>query len=157
MTQESKRLAIRQLDNILSKFKGNGSIIPLPKGWIRAIRAALGMSARQLGKRADMTQAAVAQIEKSEAAGKASISTMRKMAKALDCTFVYALVPNTSLEAFLKRRITEHAKQKVLSTAHSMSLESQGITDEETQKQIDMLAETILATFPRNIWDQDGS
>lgn len=154
---KSTRLAIRQLDNIFSKFKENGSFILPPKGWIRAIRTALGMSARQLGNRAGMTQAAVAQIETSEAADKASISTMRKMAGALDCTFVYALVPNTSLEAFLKKQITEYAKQKVLSTAHSMSLEAQNVTDEETENQIDMLAENMLVTLPRHLWDQDGS
>jgi len=157
MASESKRLAIRQLDHTLSQFKNVGSFILPPKGWIRAIRTALGMPARHLGRRAGMTQAAVAQIEKSEAVGKASISTMRKMAEALDCTFVYALVPNTSLEAFLKKQITEHAKQKVLSTAHSMTLESQGVTDEETKKQIDMLVENMLVTLPRDIWDQDGS
>ena len=95
MVSESRRLAIRQLDRALSQLKKEG-LFHLPrKGWIRAIRAAIGMSARQLGNRAGMTQAAVAQIEKSEATGKASISTMNKMAKALDCTFVYALVPNT--------------------------------------------------------------
>ena len=157
MVSESRRLAIRQLDRALSQFKKEG-LFHLPrKGWIRAIRAAIGMSARQLGNRAGMTQAAVAQIEKSEATGKASISTMNKMAKALDCTFVYALVPNTSLEAFLKRQIKEQARQKVLSAAHSMLLEAQGVTEEETKKQIDMLVENMLVTLPRHLWDQDGS
>ena len=157
MKPESKLLALRQQDHILSRFDDKELFNTPPKGWIKAIRTSLGMSARQVGIRAGMTQAAVAQIESSEVTGGASISTMRKMAKALDCTFVYALVPNTSLEAFLMKQIKDYARQKVLSTAHSMSLESQSVTDEETQKQIDILSERLLATLPRDIWDQDGS
>lgn len=155
MHTESKRWAVNQLDRALGCFKGSGAPPPPKKGWIRTIRGALGMSAKQLGARAGMSQAAVAQIEVSEAQGKASLLTLRKMAKALDCTLVYGLVPNTTLEDTLKRRATEIAKRRLQKTAHSMSLEKQAVPNDQTQKQIDLLVDDLLVNRYKWFWEQD--
>ncbi|GLS32285.1 hypothetical protein SAMN04488498_106230 [Mesorhizobium albiziae] len=40
-------------------------------------------------------------LEKFEANGSIKLDTLRRAAEALDCTLVYALVPNTSLEAMV--------------------------------------------------------
>lgn len=157
MVAKSKLLAISQLDEKLKRYSRLRSDTPPKKGWIRAIRDALGMSAEQLGRRANFSQQAIAQLEGSEAEGKATIAKLRTVAKGLDCTFVYALVPNSTLADFLKRQATKVAERTVLSTAHSMSLEDQDVPDKQTQKQIDILAREINMTFPRYIWDQDGS
>jgi predicted DNA-binding mobile mystery protein A len=147
---------VSQLDETLSKYK-ELSHVPRPsKGWINAIRRALGMTAQQLGARTGMSQAAITQIEMSEVKKTATIATMEKIARGLDCTLVYGLVPNTTLAQTLKSRITEVARQKVLGSARSMALENQGIPDEQTQRQIELLAEEIMATLPRYIWDQDA-
>jgi len=157
MIAKSKLLAISQLDEKLKRYGRLRGDKPPKKGWIRAIRNALGMSAEQLGRRANVSQQAITQLEGSEAEGKATIATLRTVAKALDCTFVYALVPNSTLADFLKRQATKVAERTVLSTAHSMSLEDQDVSDKQTQKQIDIIDHEISMTLPRYLWDQDGS
>lgn len=157
MSVRAKRLAVSQLDETLSRYR-ELSHAPLPtKGWIKAIRRALGMTAQQLGARAGMSQAAITQIEMSEVRKTATIATMEKIARALDCTFVYGLVPKTTLGQTLTSRITEVARQKVLGSARSMALENQAIPDAQTRKQIELLADEIMATLPRYIWDQDAA
>ncbi|MBT3306491.1 MAG: mobile mystery protein A [Alphaproteobacteria bacterium] len=157
MNTQAKLLAIKQLDQVLSGFKLLRAVSRPAHGWVHAIRKTIGMSAKQLGNRANMSQAGIAQIEKSEAEGKATLSTMHKMAAALDCTFVYALVPKTTLHNSIERQATNMAVKRVRRASHSMSLESQTVTDEQTDLQIKMLTDEILATLPRHMWNQDGS
>ena len=157
MGKQAKLLAVHQLDQVLSELKHLGEV-PRPRnGWVQAIRKTLGMSAKQLGNRANMSQAGIAQIEKSEAEGKTTLSTMNKMAGALDCTFVYVLVPKTTLQNSIERQALNIAVKRVRRASHSMSLESQTVTDEQTDLQIKMLTDEILTTMPRYMWDQDGS
>ena len=153
MSKESKLLAVNQLDQVFSGIKQLGKVSRPGQGWIQAIRKTLGMSAKQLGNRAGMSQSGVAQIEKSEADGKATLSTMNKMAAALDCTFVYALVPKTTLRDTIERQALNIAGKRVRSAAHSMTLESQTVTGKETDLQIKMMTDEILATLPRHMWN----
>jgi len=153
MSKESKLLAVNQLDQVFSGIKQLGKVSRPGQGWIQAIRKTLGMSAKQLGNRAGMSQSGVAQIEKSEADGKATLSTMNKMAAALDCTFVYALVPKTTLRDSIERQALNIAVKRVRSAAHSMTLESQTVTGKETDLQIKMMTDEILATLPRHMWN----
>ncbi len=157
MGVRAKLLAIRQLDQILSGFKQLGKASRPAKGWVQVIRKTLGMSAKQLGKRVGMSQAGIAQIEKSEAEGKATLATMNKMAAAIDCRFVYALVPNSTLQDFIERQATEVATRRVRGTSHSMLLESQTVTEEQTELQIKLLTDEILTTLPRHMWNQDDA
>jgi len=153
MSKESKLFAVNQLDQVFSGLKQLGKVSRPGQGWIQAIRKTLGMSAKQLGNRAGMSQSGVAQIEKSEADGKATLSTMNKMAAALDCTFVYALVPKTTLRDTIERQALNIAVKRVRSAAHSMTLESQTVTGKETDLQIKMMTDEILATLPRHMWN----
>lgn len=156
MSVRSRKFGIHQLDRTLSGFYALRET-PRPKnGWIKAIRTALGMSARQLGARAGMGQVPVSKIEERERLGTVTMATMDKMARALDCTFVYALVPNTSLDGFIRDRAEEIARRRVLGTAHSMKLEKQAVGEEETREQIALLTEEIMATLPRHMWNSDG-
>jgi len=155
MSTRAKLLAVHQLDQTLSEFKQLREVPRPGNGWVQAIRKTLGMSAKQLGNRANMSQAAIAQIEKSEADGKTTLSTMNKMAAALDCTFVYALVPKTTLRDTIERQALNIAVKRVRSASHSMALESQTVPDEQTDLQIKMLTDEILATLPRHMWNQD--
>jgi len=157
MTTRAKLLAVRQLDQSLSGFKKLKEIARPGKGWVHTIRKTLSMSAKQLGIRVGMSQAGIAQIENSEAEGKATLSSMNKMAAALDCTFVYGFVPNSTLQDFIEKRAGEVATKRVRGTSHSMSLESQAVADEQTKLQINMLADEILATLPRHMWNEDDA
>src|ERR1700685_1484374 len=77
---------------------------PPVRGWIKAIREALGMSSVQLAKRLGMKQPSLTEIEQSELQGTLQLTTLRRVAAAMDCTLVYALVPNKSLETTVREQ-----------------------------------------------------
>src|SRR6266404_8337614 len=94
--------AARSRSHLDERFKDLGPatryVSPV-RGWIKAIREALGMSTAQLAMRLGVKQPSVVALEQSEAKGTIELATLRRVAKALDCTLVYALVPGKPLEA----------------------------------------------------------
>jgi predicted DNA-binding mobile mystery protein A len=117
--------ALRRLDERLASTKPIERFTPPPKGWIRAIRDALGMSGAQLGKRIGVTQQTVTAIEKSEENGTVQIQTLRKVAEALGGRLVYAIVPDNSLEAMIRDRTRKIALRAINRVSHTMRLEDQ--------------------------------
>ena len=105
-----------------------------PKGWIRAIRDALGMTAKQLANRLGVAQQAVAHIEKGELAGSVTIKTMRRIAESLDCVFVYGFVPRISLEETVSRQAKKIAAQRLSRVSQTMSLENQALSRRENEQ-----------------------
>src|ERR1017187_1256120 len=101
---------------------------PPVRGWIKAIREALGMSTAQLAKRLGVKQPSVVALEQSEAKGTMELATLRRVADALDCTLVYALVPNKPLEATVRDRARTFARRRLQPVEHSMLLEDQKVT-----------------------------
>ena len=67
-------------------------------GWIRVIREALGMSQAVLARRLGIGPASVHKLERAEPRGGISVNKMNEVAAALNCTFVYALVPKSPPE-----------------------------------------------------------
>jgi DNA-binding Xre family transcriptional regulator len=65
-----------------------------PRGWVRAIREALGMTTAELGQRMGLTQSRVSQIERSEELGSIRLDTLERAAQALNCQVRYVFVPN---------------------------------------------------------------
>ncbi len=63
-----KKLIREQLDASLQRLSPLLDVTAPPKGWIRTIRDALGMTAKQLANRLGVAQQAVARIEKEELA-----------------------------------------------------------------------------------------
>lgn len=121
-----------------------------PKGWVRAIRDALGMSGTQLAKRLNVSPQSLETIEKSEAAGTIQLKTLRRAAEALDCKLVYALVPNTSLEKMVGRRARLIATQELGRVAHTMRLEAQETGNRNLEDRIeDYIRDNIR---PRDLW-----
>ncbi len=137
MMNSKRKIARRRLDERLSAFRPKSGLAVPPKGWIRAIRNALGMSALQLGTRLSAKPQSVADLEKSEAYGTIQLKTLRKAAEALDCTLVYALVPNSSLEGVVQTRAREIAIKELARIGHTMDLEAQGLSKVEREARID--------------------
>ncbi len=127
-------------------------VVPF-RGWIKAIRESLGMSAEQVAKRLGISQPSVVAMEKSEAKGTIELATLRRAAAALNCTLVYALVPNKPLETIVRDRARAVARARRLPIEHSMLLEDQavssGVIDDDAQ-----LDEFIRATKPARLWDE---
>ena len=61
--------------------------------WIREVREALEINAKELAKRMGIRQSTLSALERSEAAGGIKLSNLRKAAEAMNCRLVYAIVP----------------------------------------------------------------
>jgi predicted DNA-binding mobile mystery protein A len=152
MSSQRDKLRIRQLDRKLEELDRLRSVPPPHKGWISEIRRALGMSARQLAARLNVSGPAVSQYEKGEVNGTMTLGTLEKVAAALGCEFVYALVPKVSLDDLLHRRARRVATKMIERTSHSMHLEQQEVSEKEIEKQIEDLTQQLLADRPRTLW-----
>lgn len=144
--------ARRHLDTRLSGLRDRHKYAAPPRGWIRAIRDALGMTATDLGKRMGVSQAAVAQFEKAEKDGSITLKSLRSAAEALDCTLVYALVPRRPLEDVMRDRASSLADQQLARTHHTMSLENQALLPEDLKAERARLIEDILREDPGRLW-----
>jgi predicted DNA-binding mobile mystery protein A len=140
----SNQLARRVLDSRLAELRALPH--PPPRGWIRAIREALGMSAADLGRRMGLSRQAVLQMERSEADGSIRLETLRRAAEALDATLSYALVPNASLDEQVDRRAREVAEREVDAVEQTMLLEDQLGGADERDELVARLAETVRSS-----------
>ena len=152
MINSKRRFARQRLDERLLAFKPESRFAVPPKGWIRAIRNALGMPAHQLGARLGARLQSVADLEKSEAYGTIQLKTLRKAAEALDCTLVYALVPTSSLEGTVQTRAREIARKELARIGHTMDLEAQGLSKDERESRIDDYVREHLRE--RDLWER---
>src|ERR1700678_4216576 len=114
-----------QLDERFRELGPAKRYTPPVRGWIKALREALGMSTAQLAKRLGVTQPSVVAMEQSEAKGTIELATLRRVAEALDCTLVYALVPNKPLEVTVRGRARAFLRRRLAPVEHSMLLEDQ--------------------------------
>jgi predicted DNA-binding mobile mystery protein A len=149
-----KKLIREQLDASLQRLSPLLGITTPPKGWIRAIRDALGMTARQLANRLGVAQQAVARIEKEELGGSATIKTMRRIAESLDCVFVYGFVPRVSLEKTVSRQAKKVAAQRLAQASQTMSLEDQALSRRENEQALSELVDELIRTLPSNLWNK---
>jgi predicted DNA-binding mobile mystery protein A len=147
------RLAARSRSRLDERRKALGPVTryaPPVHGWIKAIRESLGMTAAQLAKRLGIRQPSVVAMEQSEARGAIELATLRRVAAALDCTLVYALVPNKPLEAMVRERARAFLRRRQEPVEHSMLLENQKVTAKDAAARLD---ETVRETNPRLFWD----
>ena len=147
------RLAAQSRSHLDERFKELGPVTRYAspvRGWIKAIREALGMSTAQLAKRLGVKQPSVVALEQSEAKGTIELATLRRAAEALDCTLVYALVPNKPLEAIVRDRARTFARRRLEPVEHSMLLEDQKVTAKDAEARLD---ETVREANPRLFWD----
>jgi predicted DNA-binding mobile mystery protein A len=153
MAKKYQKSALEQLDTGLIRFAPLREVPPPRNGWIRAIRDALGMSGRQLGSRLGVSKMRVADMEQAEVAGATSLKTLRRAAEAMDCVLVYALVPKNSLKETLRKQARHKARQVTARASHTMGLEDQALTREESGKALEIATESLLAKMPKTLWD----
>jgi predicted DNA-binding mobile mystery protein A len=139
------------LDARFESMPGAGGMAPPVRGWIRAVREALGMTTAQLAERLKMRQPSLIAIEQSEAKATVQLATLRKVAAAMDCTLVYALVPNRPLETIVHERARKLARKRLRSVEHTMLLEKQQLSADDFEARVDALARELPA---RELWDE---
>jgi predicted DNA-binding mobile mystery protein A len=124
-----------------------------PRGWIKAIREALGMSTTQLAKRLRVSQTRVSQMEKAETESGIRLQTLKQVAEALDCTLVYALVPNKPLEEMVRGRAAHIADLQLARTNHTMRLENQALGSPALTAERERLIRQLTEGAPRRLWE----
>jgi predicted DNA-binding mobile mystery protein A len=128
MRSEFRNLRLKQLDRSLEQYQAARKVPRPSKGWIRAIRQALGVSSGELARRLGTSRQLPLQLEKGEAEDRITLKSLRAVANALDCDLVYALVPRAaSIEELIENRARAEARQRVLGVEHSMALENQAV------------------------------
>lgn len=115
-----------------------------PRGWIRAIREALGMTTGELARRMGLTQSRVSQLERSEEHGSIRLDTLERAARALNCQVRYVFVPNEPLEDMVKRQARLRAQAEVDAVTHTMALEDQAPEPTVIDAQVEELAEQLV-------------
>ena len=138
------------LDERFKKLEPVSRYSPPVRGWIKAVREALGMTTAQLARRLGVKQPSVVAIEQSEAKGTIELATLRRVAEALDCTLIFALVPKKPLEAIVRDRARTFARRRRGPVEHSMLLEDQKVNDQDADARLD---EIVRDVNPRLFWD----
>jgi predicted DNA-binding mobile mystery protein A len=146
--------AYQQLDK---RFEGlrpfvQGAARP-PRGWIRAIREAMGMTTGQFAKRMRVHQPRVIELEKGEATGKITVHSLERAAEALGCRVVYVLVPERPLSETMRRQAERVADRQIAAVEQTMLLEAQVATDKAArQESRERLVDQLLQK-PARLWD----
>jgi len=155
MKTDKENLIIQQLDKKFTQLQtvSNSLIVP-PNGWINALRKALNISLKQLGKKLNVSSQNINQFEQREKDGSISLQKLKDVAEALEMNFVYAFIPKDgSLEKLIEKRAYKLAEEIVKRTSHTMKLEDQENTEERIRKAIEDRAEKIKNELPKYLWD----
>ncbi len=137
------KLESKQIQQRLNKLRPLQRNSEIRGGWIRYIRHAMRMTLGNLAKAAKISPATIQQIEKRETTGKVTIETMQKIARAMECDFVYALVPKEDLQKLLTKKAHLKAAKIIKEADLHMTLEDQKVT-ESVKARIERVAEELL-------------
>lgn len=123
------------------------------RGWLRAMREALGLTTRQLAHRMGRAQSVIVDAEKSEERDAITLASLRQAAEAMNCVLVYAIVPNEPIDEILRARATEIANTQLARMSHTMVLENQSLNYADQQAERERLIEGLLSGPTTRLWD----
>ena len=154
MKPKLKKLARVQLDQNLARLGPLKTLQPPGKGWIRSIRTTLGMTGAQLANRLQTNKQRISRIEQDEVLGRLTLTTLRRVAEALDCRLVYGLVPNQSLEKMVEQHAQALAQKRLKRSNQMMRLEKQELSDDAKASLLKDLVQEIMDEMPKALWDE---
>ena len=111
------------------------------------------MTTRQLAARMGVTQSTLAELEKSEAADKITLQSLRRAADAMGCDLQYVLVPRDSLKKRVENQAEAIARRRVSRVLHTMRLEDQAPTEKVDKKEIAKVQAGLLAANWKRLWE----
>jgi predicted DNA-binding mobile mystery protein A len=144
----------QQLSHYLRSLEAFKHVSKPQAGWIRAIREGLRMNRRQLGERLSLSTSRIQRIEADENSGSVTLRTMQQTAAAMDCVFVYAILPRTSLEENIENQALLKAAQQLGTVNQTMVLEDQAISSSENNAMMKRLAERLTQEQASKLWDK---
>ena len=157
MKAHHKCLIRKQLEKTTTRIACIRNISRPAKGWLRAVREALGMSSKQFAHRLGVSPPRVTALEQSEQNGAVTIKTMQRAAESLDSIFVYAIIPRESFSATIHGRAESLVHKRMNQVNHSMLLENQQLSANELQDSYNAEVEKVIREMPTELWeDNDG-
>ena len=146
-----RELRRRQLDRIFEGLPRDLLVHRPPRGWIREIRAALGMTAAELADALGVSRSAVARMERDEVGGGITLKRLERAAAALGCSLGYVLIPTRPLAEVVHERARAKASRLISQVDQTMALEAQATSAEERTRAVDELA-AELERQGKNLW-----
>jgi predicted DNA-binding mobile mystery protein A len=141
MRAEYRDLRLKQLAAILDKFVNAKQTARPVRGWLRTVREALGVSQQQVASATKVKRQSIIGFEKAEASDRITLRNLRRVADAMGCDLVYAIVPKSgSIQELAEQRTRSEATKRVLSVEQTMALENQAsggvkeLIDKETNR-----------------------
>jgi predicted DNA-binding mobile mystery protein A len=123
------------------------------EGWLSVMRKALGMTGAEVAARMGVSRNAVYQAERNEREGAITINQMQKLADAMGGRFVYAIVPDGSVDEMIRTQALQKAEARIRRASAHMALEKQSLSDAQTKQRIEELAEELARDMPPDFWD----
>jgi len=121
---------------------------------VRLVRLSLGMTQRQLAKRARVPQSTISRIEKEET--HPNETTLRKIFNALECDITSLPIPRfTSIEDLLALRARKLAESNLQYLEGTMALELQQPDKKWREYLLKKEIESLLEN-PSRLWEEDA-
>ena len=142
--------ARRQLDRRFARLR---PLLDEPRphrGWIRAIRDALGMSGRELASKMGISQATLAGLEASEQEGTIGLAALHRAAEVLECEVVYLLIPRRDLADQVTLQARRKAASHLAEIGHHSRFENQGLDPAAAVDELEAFAERLIDR--RGLW-----
>ena len=124
MREEQRELARRRLDRELRFYRLADKEKNPTQELLRSVRQALGLKVAEVARGARVNRSVVFRLEESERLGTISLRAMVRMAEAMGCKVLYAVIPKEgqTLEGLAERRKWERllgAENREQRTGHS--------------------------------------
>jgi predicted DNA-binding mobile mystery protein A len=149
-----KETARKQYVRIADRTAQQLATIQKPSdGWLATLRKALGMSGAEVAARVGVSRNAIYQAERNERDGAITINQMEKLAEAMGVRFVYAIVPEGSVQDVIRAQAYRKAEARIRRASAHMALESQSLPSDQTRRKIDELAEQLMRDMPSDFWE----
>ena len=102
------------------------------KGWLRAVREAIGLTQGQVAAKVGVKRQSFAQFEAAEEHGSISLGSLRRAAAAMECELVYFIVPKGPVDRTFRdlAQVHDPAAMHLRATEHTMALKGSSIPDE---------------------------
>lgn len=141
MKQEYRQLRVKQLASALDAFATAKNVARPSRGWLRAVREAMGLTQQRVANAMKVKQQAIDKFESAEANDRITLRNLRRVADAMGCELVYALVPkHGTITELAEQRARDEATKRVRAVEHTMALEDQAVgntkslIEEETKR-----------------------
>jgi predicted DNA-binding mobile mystery protein A len=118
-------ILLEDLEHRLVALKSAHSSAVMPaRGWLRAVREAVGLTQGHVAEKAGVKRQSYAQFETAEEKGTITLGSLRRAAEAMDCELVYFVVPKETVATSYSGLIELHDPEArhLKATEHSLSL-----------------------------------